>query len=319
MPINLAGAGEQLSTSLPTIYGIFKLLYDEDGVMRSCATQLKLEPHTGVNKNVINYKRVVAYNVADGVDIQQAQNLADQLTQYTPSEVAVQVVIAGSTMRRVADPDLERRAAQMLKNALVLKEDQDGTNTFTSWVPTVGTTGNPISPGLCQAAMGRVRIGNNKANPEPFPGPYYGVLHPMHGMILEGRVVPYADTPTGTNAWDGGASHSGITVGPGRGGSQLAEDIIERGIGVMGQMAGAMIKLDANATLANTNDAWSAFFSQEGLIYVAEIEPRLDVDTSDASMRGAVELNLWNSYVWGLYRSSASGCSVLADATLPTS
>jgi hypothetical protein len=36
-------------------------------------------------------------------------------------------------------------------------------------------------------------------------------------------------------------------------------------------------------------------------------------------MRGAVELNCWGSYVWGLYRSSAYGCEILVDASMPTS
>ena len=45
----------------------------------------------------------------------------------------------------------------------------------------------------------------------------------------------------------------------------------------------------------------------------------MDNDTSDKSLRGAVEVNFWGSYTWGLYRSSNYGIEVLADATLPTS
>jgi len=60
-------------------------------------------------------------------------------------------------------------------------------------------------------------------------------------------------------------------------------------------------------------------FAKEGLIYVSEQEPRLDPDSSDKSMRGAVELNVWGSYVWGNYRASAYGNPVTFDASLPTS
>src|SRR5215213_2522587 len=112
--ITRAGAAEALDSSLPTIYSEFKLLRDETGVMRSSATQFKLEPHTGVSKNVLNYGRVIAYGVPDGVDIAQAQALADSLTSYTPAEVAAQVVIAGSTLRRVQDAQLESRTGRML-------------------------------------------------------------------------------------------------------------------------------------------------------------------------------------------------------------
>ena len=106
---NLAGSSQALDTSLPTIYSEFKLLRDETGVCRDVATKMTLEPHTGTAKNIINYGRVTALSVSDGVDIAQAQTLADANTVTTPGEVAVQVILAGSTMRRVQDPDLLKR------------------------------------------------------------------------------------------------------------------------------------------------------------------------------------------------------------------
>jgi hypothetical protein len=72
-----------------------------------------------VSKHIINYGRVIGYDVADGADIVQNQTLRDDLSTYTPSEVAVQVLLPGSTMRRIADPDLEGRVAKM-KPVLVL-------------------------------------------------------------------------------------------------------------------------------------------------------------------------------------------------------
>src|SRR6266581_7711930 len=98
--ITLAGASAALDTSLPTIFSEFLLLRDDTGVMRDVSTKYTLEPHTGTAKNIINYGRVVAYNVADGADINQNQTLSDTLSAYTPTEVAVQVLLPGSTMRR---------------------------------------------------------------------------------------------------------------------------------------------------------------------------------------------------------------------------
>ena len=71
----LAGSGQALDASLPTIYREFRLLRDETGVMRSCATSMKLSAHEGSTKYINNYGRVVAYNVSDGADIAQAQDL----------------------------------------------------------------------------------------------------------------------------------------------------------------------------------------------------------------------------------------------------
>ena len=159
MAINLAGAGQALDGSLPTIFSEFKLLRDETGVMRSTATTMNLTPHEGATKNVNNYGRVIAFNVADGVDITQAQALADTTTSYTPGEVAVQVILAGSTMRRVQDPDLEGRTSKMLNNAYDLKEDSDGTAQLSSFVPIMGVAGDIIGPGHVTGAAARLGIG----------------------------------------------------------------------------------------------------------------------------------------------------------------
>jgi hypothetical protein len=94
---------------------------------------------------------------------------------------------------------------------------------------------------------------------------------------------------------------------------------MRRGIGSLGTYAGTTVKLDANISVDTDDDASGATFSQEGLNFVSEVEPQFDPDDSDKSMRGAVELNLWGSYVWGLYRSSNYGVELLFDASLPTS
>ena len=99
----------------------------------------------------------------------------------------------------------------------------------------------------------------------------------------------------------------------------MGEAFLRRGIGSLGTFADATVKRDANISVDVNDDASAAFFSQEGFIYVSEVEPQFDPDTSDKSMRGAVELNLWGSYVWGLYRSDHYGIELLFDASLPTS
>src|SRR5436309_15226835 len=109
--VTLAGSSQALDTSLPTIYSEFLPLRDDTGVMRDVSTKYELLPHTGTSKNIINYGRVVAYNVADGVDIAQAQTLSDFLTSFSPTEVAVQVIFACSTMSRDEEHDLMCKTA----------------------------------------------------------------------------------------------------------------------------------------------------------------------------------------------------------------
>src|SRR5512146_394367 len=158
---NLAGSGEDLDGSLNTIYSGFLILRDETGVCRSVATEMTLTPHEGRSKNVNNYNRVVAYDLSDGADMAQAQALADTTTSYTPGEVGVQVMLPGSTMRRVADPDLQGRTSRMLNNAYDLKEDQDGALQFVNFTPIMGAAADIVGPGHYLGALQKVRVGNS--------------------------------------------------------------------------------------------------------------------------------------------------------------
>jgi hypothetical protein len=313
---NLLGTGQALDSSLNTIYSEFNLLRDETGVFRSCATTMKLQPHEGRSKNVNNYNRVVGFDIADGVDAQQAQQLADTTTTYTPGEVIVQVMLPGSTMRRIADPDLLRKTGRMCANAYDLKEDQDGGLQMVNFTPVMGVANSVIGPSDYIGALQRLSIGNNRANPEPPPGTPFIVDHPIKLGVLAARLIPLTDVPVGTNIFTGATSSTGRTVGPGAGGA-LSDDILRRGIGAMGGFWGAVVKKSANLLPDATDDVSGGAFVSEGLIYVSELEPVNDPDTSDKSLRGAVELNYWGSYVWGVYRAGAYGVEIIGDASMP--
>ena len=313
---NLLGDAEALDGSLNTIFSEFKLLRDETGVFRSTATKMQLKPHEGRSKNVNNYNRVVALDLADGQDLQQMQQLADTTTSFSPGEVGVQVLLPGSTMRRIADPDLLRRTGRMLANAYDLKEDQDGGLQMVNFTPIMGLAGDILGPQEYLGALQRLSIGNNRANPEPPPGQVFLVDHPLKLGVLATRLVPFADQPIGTTAMSPGTADTGRAVGPGAGGS-LSDDIIKRGIGALGQFWGATVKKSANLLPDGSDDVSGGAYVSEGLIYVSELEPRSDPDTSNKSLRGAVELNYWGSYVWGVYRAGAYGVEVLGDASMP--
>lgn len=311
---NLAGSGQTLDSSLNTIYSEFLLLRDETGVCRRVSTPMPLAPHTGASKNVLNYSRLSAYALQDGVDMAQGQTLADANTAYTPAEVGVQVILPKSTLRRVADPALLKRTGEMMNNAYDRKEDSDGCAQFTSFTPILGSAGTVMGVGHIHAAAGRLRIGNDRTDPEPAPAPWFGVLHPLHLNVVAGRLIPLTDVPTGTNVYTGTAA--GATVAAGT--SKITDEILRRGVEAIGRLENITFYGDANITVDGSDDASGAIFSKLGFVYVSEVSPVMEPDEKDTSLR-AVELNLWGSYVWGLYRAANYGVECLFDATLPTS
>src|ERR1035437_6626288 len=192
----LAGSNQALDSSLPTIYSEFNLLRDVTGVARSCATPFKLLPHEGASKNIINYGRVVAGGLSDGVDYGQAQALSDTPTTITPSEIGVMVILSGRTMSRVQDPDLLRRTGRIINNAYNLKEDTDGVNQLASFTATtLGAAGNIGAPGYFSAASALLGMGFTRAAPEPAPMAWVCIPHGLALDCVTNRMIPYATTP----------------------------------------------------------------------------------------------------------------------------
>lgn len=317
--VNLVGSGETLDESLNTIISEFKLLSQETPVVKPTATKYRLMPGKGSSYNVNNYERVVAYDLSFGVDMAQAQELADDRSSYTPGEVGVQVILSGQALRQSADRSLESNTAKMLNNAWQLKEDSDGCAQFASFTGTLGSAGTVISPGHAEAAASRLRIGNNRANPEPAPKPWHAVIHPLSVSVLRGRIIPYGSTPGGAAAYGANTgANAGVTTGPSAAASDFTIRMMKEGPGSLGQYAGLMVREDANISVDASDDAVNGFYSTEQLVYVEEVAPRLDPDMSDKSMRGAVEMNLWGSYAWGTYRPQLAVAGTF-DASLPTS
>lgn len=314
MANNLAGSSQALDSSLNTIYTEFRMLRDETGVARKCATPMPLMPHTGSSKNVLNYGRQVAYNLTDGVDMAQGQSLADTNTQYTPSEVGVQMILPKSTLRRVADPDLLRRTGRMMNNAYDLKEDADGCAQFPSFTPILGSAGTVVGLGHLLASDSILRIGNSRANPEPAPEPHHGILHPLMLGVVAAKLVPLSTTGAGTT--DTAAGTYGGVITPGT--NSMTEDVLRRGPRAAGTLFNTDWYGDANIAVDANDDASGAVFSQEAFIYISEVEPVMEPEQDDKSLR-ALELNLWGSYTWGLYRADNYGCEMLFDCTMPTS
>lgn len=283
---------------------------------------MKLEAGKGHSVNVVNYGRVTALDLSDGVDMVQAQALADANTAYTPDEIGVQVILPGSTLRRSADRSLMTRTAKMLSNGWLLKSEGDGAAQFSSFTATAGSAGTVASPGLAEAVASRLRVGNILTTattpPEPAPRPWHLILHPLSATPLRERLMPLGSTPGGgAAAGVHGGAHAGTSVvgNP----TEWQRQLIMKGPGGLKEIAGLVVQESAHLLVDGSGDAVNAGYSTEGLIHVAEVEPRMDPDSSDVSMRGAVEMNLWGSEGWGVYRPASYGVALTLDAPLPTS
>ena len=123
-------------------------------------------------------------------------------------------------------------------------------------------------------------------------------------------------TSAGGSVYTPATVANNLTVGPSYGDGN-SDDIRKQHINALGMLFGCTVKHSANLIPDANDDVSGGIFSQEGLLYVSELEPQNDPDDSDKSLRGAIELNYWGSYVWGTWRPNAYGCEILGDASLP--
>lgn len=309
--VNTASSTGSLSHSLNTILSEFKLLSQERGKIKNACTTFTLEAHTGTSKIIENYGQLTALGIGEGVDITQAQALSDANTSYTPSEVAVQVIVPDTMIRRVADPALMRNVGKMASNAYELKEDQDGCKQFSSFTPTLGTSGTVLTVGHGFAGEAKLRIGNSTATPEPAPDPLFLFAHPNSIYAIATRLIPLAAGPGATSL--GGTGVLGAAVAQGAVNDKGMDVLMGKGLQRLSRL---FVMDDANVQLSGT-DSTCGWFTKEGMIYVSEFEPTPRRER-DESLR-AEELNFVGSYIFGVYRSGAYGVAGTFDATTPTS
>ncbi len=311
---NLLGSTAQLQNSLNTIRMRFDLLRDFAGIMRPYMTNVDLVAGTGRSYTRVNYGRLTATQLTDGQDMIQQQDLSDALSTYTPNEIGVQVILPRTTLRRSADRNLESNVAMMANHAYSLKEDQDACGIATSFTTQLGGSTTVLGIGHATGAEVRLRMGNSLTTPEPVVGDIHFVAHPCSLHAVAMRLIPITDVPAGTNAYS--VTGNGVTVGPGRDGEGMSEEILTQGRAALTRLGGMIVHQDANVTAGANSGYHSLAFGTEGAVFVSEFEPDLQ-EQPDASLR-ARELNWVGSYAVGVYRAAAKGIDCFFDATLPT-
>jgi hypothetical protein len=153
--------------------------------------------------------------------------------------------------------------------------------------------------------------------PQPAPKPWYGVLHPMHGGVVQGKLVPLGDDPDGgTGFGANGGANAGDDIVP-SGNVQLQNSALRGAPGSIGMLFGAEMKLDPYINVDASDDASSAVFSKEGVIFCEEVAPRLKSEDSVTGRKK--QLVLVGSYEWTLYLPDNDGIEILGDASMPTS
>lgn len=247
------------------------------------------------------YGTITAYDLADRVDMQQAQKITDSLLTVTPGEVGCQVIITKKTLRIVRD-EMWRIIGKLMGDAMGRKKDKDGLSQFSSFGTDLGTAGRALTFNYIHAAKSAIA-----GNSEPGPGPWNGVFHEHQVHLLSKHLMGLiGQTGTGQN---GAAGVAAAYIPRG-----VSEDVIRDGF-MMQTINKVNLYMDNNISKDSSDDAIGAVFSREALVLVNAMAQTIEKEY-DSSLR-AWEVNNVEEYGWG-EREDAWGRKMTFDAVTPT-
>ena len=182
----------------------------------------------------------------------------------------------------------------LAQNAIQRKKDEDGITALDSGSsaadPGAGAT---LTSGHIAAA--KVNISSNTT--EPGPPPYRAVLHGFQIKDLYDELVAgmgAAPTPEGPTA-----------------------RVFTTGFYL--PIAGVEVYEDGNIPIDTSNDAKGGVFSQQGVVLVQGIAPRMALVRKEEIGGGATDVFHYDEYAYGIRSSTRWVFEMESDATAPTS
>ena len=291
-----------LDDALPKMIAAARLTLRQTGVTRKRVDTVNLGEGQGLTYNEPQISTFSVIALTQGQDLSQAQTVSDTNVAISVTQAGGQVVIHDLAVKSLRDP-IMRRIGEGLANAYTYFIDNDLTSLFSGLNAGFGTAGSSFSSGWIQAGQARLQNATR-----PVSGETTVVLQSFHyrdiasdiSSLSAGNWANTAGTPAVERSF--GSSISGLT-----------EEVWKNYW--VGRLGGADVLVDPTITIDASDDAYSAIFARDALIFVEYDEPETETDR-DGSNR-ATEVNYVGTQGRG-EREGTWGFYFLADATAPT-
>lgn len=238
-----------------------------------------------------------AQDLQEGVDVTQAQQLADSIESYTPTEVGHLVSIT-DRVKKTVGPKVIAAAGKLMGEAMARRIDKDGLTMLDGFSLALGSAGTALTWEHLGAAKTAIHGGGGGAaalfEPAPRSAPVYGVFHPHQTWIVAKDFAP-----AGAIEFS-----SGFTV-----------DVMKNAK-VPSRIAGLELYEDGNLTIDSSDDAKGGVFSKEALILVMDEMPESRQEDSARSRGTIIVQTTW--YIYAEHRDKW-GREMLFDAVMPVS
>ena len=263
-------------------------------VMPGLAEQHSLSDNTDSSWEEVETNRLNAQTVTDTTILENAQEYADTVRAYTPTQTGITTIQHWKVAKRLPKVVLAQIGAQMM-DAIDRKKDLDGFTTLDGATNSQPGAGNTLTSGVLSAHISNIQ-GNTT---EGATGAINHVLHPFQWKDIQDEFV------------------AGIGTYPIPAG--MTAEVFARGF--QGMVFGGSMHTAGNLTIDSADDAKGATFAKMGLLYIKG--RGLTKKSKDLPERGGGSEQFWlyDEYTFGERLSNATSVFVretYSDATAPT-
>ena len=286
-----------LADSLDDIRSAARIVREHVGQMESTADMRTLGEGIGASWQEISYNQLTAQDVTESTELDNPQQLADNLLTVTPSMIQIETFLTDNLVAKMNRKGLAETGA-LAMNAIRRRKNADGLALFASAGTTLAGAGTTLTSGHITAAVAQITA--DATEPPPDSTTMYFVAHGYQVKDIEDEL----NTGTGTYP---------VPTG-------LSEDVFR--MGLVGQVGGALLKVDGNIQVDGNTDVRGAVFAGGTGGSVVRVQGMaLKVETYRRPMRGGGGDSIFirDDYAWGERSAGNWLYGVLSDGTAPTS
>lgn len=293
MPSGVTTTGS-LADSLPLILDSARIRREYPPMVAKLSEMHKLSPNTGLSWEEVELSRLTAQAVTETTVLENAQEVTDLLSTYTPTISGITTIVTDRVYQRLTKSALAQMG-QLAQEAIERRKDVDGLTSLASATNSQPGAGNTLTSGVISSHVANIQ-GNTT---EGATGPMYTLLHAFQMKDLQDEIV----AGIGTYA---------VPVG-------LTAEVFRDGF--RGSLYNTEVYLDNNITIDGSDDASGATWAKMGHLYVQGMGPRKETKRRPEFGGGADQIWLYDEYTYGERLSNSTSVFVrvvLSDAVAPT-
>jgi hypothetical protein len=263
-------------------------------VMPGLAEKHDLPANTGLSWEEVELNRFTAQTVTDTTILDNAQEFADTIRAYTPTQTGITTIQHWKVNQRLPKVVLAQMGSQMM-DAIDRKKDQDGFTTLDGATASQPGAGNPLTSGVISANVANI-TGNTT---EGATGEINTVVHPFAMKDIQDELVA-------------GVGTYPIPAG-------MTEETFHRGF--KGRLFDSAMYTAGNISIDAQDDQKGGTFAKMGLLYING--RGIKKYRKDLPERGGGSEQMWiyDEYTYGERLSNGTSVfvrEIYCDATAPT-